>query len=229
MLVGPRVRLAILVGTLVAAAVAIYVFDVIEPREVRTWTESFGPLAPVAFVLIAGALGALLVPGALLAAASGVLFGAVVGALVSVSAAVCTSVIAVLTARHSGAEHGMREISGERLNRLRGAVERHGVLTVAIQRLLPGVPDGPMSHAFAVLGVRIRDIVLGTLLGAWPRALSYAAVGASLENPKSPLAVFGVAGLVVTGIVGAAVGHRALRKTRPAVSDPRPPRRAGSS
>ncbi len=202
--------------TLVAAAVAIYVFDVVKPREVRAWTESFGALAPVAFVPIAGALGALLVPGALLAAASGVLFGAGVGTLVSVCAAVTTSVIAVLAARHSGAERGMREISGERLQRLRGAVERHGVLTVATQRLLPAVPDGPMSHAFGLLGVRIRDIVLGTLIGAAPRAFSYAALGASLEAGESPLAVVGVAGLVITALIGAALGRRAFKKTRPA-------------
>ena len=216
MLAGPRVRLAILVGTLVASAVAIYAFDVVRPREVRAWAEAFGLLAPVAFVAISGVLGALLVPGALLAAAAGVLFGAGVGTLVSIAAAVCSSVIAVLVARHSGAERGARELSGERLTRLREAVERHGVLTVAAQRLLPAVPDGPMSHAFGLLGVRVRDIALGTLIGAAPRAFSYAALGASLEDPESPLAVAGVAGLVVTGLVGALVGRRALRRTRPA-------------
>lgn len=208
-------RLAILVAVLVAAALSIYVFDVLDPREVRAWADAFGVLAPVAFVLIAGVLGALLVPGALLAAASGVLFGAGVGTLVSVCAAVVSSVIAVLVARHSGAERGMREISGARMLRLRGAVERHGVATVAVQRLLPAVPDGPMSHAFGLLGVRVRDIVLGTLIGAAPRAFSYAALGASVQDPESPLALIGGAGLILTAVVGTLLGRRALRRTRP--------------
>ncbi len=216
MLVSARVRLAILVGALVAAAVAFYAFDLVRPRDVRAWADSFGALAPLAFVPLAGVLGALLVPGALLAAASGALFGAGVGTLVSIAAAVVSSVIAVLVARHSGAERGMLEISGERLLRLRSAVERHGVLTVAAQRLLPAVPDGPMSHAFGLLGVRVRHIALGTVVGAAPRAFSYAAIGASLGDPGSPLAIAGIAGIVITGVVGLIVGRRALRRSRPA-------------
>lgn len=216
MLGGAKLRLAILVGTLLAAAAAIHLFDLVRPRDVREWADSFGALAPLAFVPLAGVLGALLVPGALLAAAAGALFGAGVGTLVSIGAAVTTSVIAVLAARRSGAERGLYELSGERLLRLRTAVERHGVLTVAAQRLLPAVPDGPMSHAFGLLGVRVRDIALGTLIGAAPRAFSYAALGASLDDPESPLAVAGVAGLIITALIGAAVGRRWFRRTRPA-------------
>lgn len=216
MLVGAKLRLAILVGTLLAAAAAVHVFGLVRPRDVREWVDSFGALAPLAFVPLAGVLGALLVPGALLAAAAGVLFGAGVGTLVSVCAAVTSSVVAVLIARHSGAERGVKELSGERLLRLRDAVERHGVLTVAAQRLLPAVPDGPLSHAFGLLGVKVRDIALGTLIGAAPRAFSYAALGASLDDPESPLAVAGVAGLVITALVGAVVGRRWFRRTRPA-------------
>lgn len=215
MLAGPKLRLAILVGALLATAAAVYVFDVIQPREVRRTVDSFGTLAPVAYVPIAGVLGALLIPGAVLAAAAGALFGAGVGTLVSVLAAVTTSVIAVLTARHTGASKGMEEISGRRLARLRTAVERHGVTTVAIQRLLPAVPDGPMSHAFGLFGVRVRDIVLGTLIGGAPRAFSYAALGASLDDPESPLAVAGAAGLLITGLVGAYLGRHAFRRSRP--------------
>ena len=228
MLVGAKVRLAILVGTLLAVAAAIYVFDLVRPRDVREWADSFGALAPVAFVPLAGLLGALLVPGALLSAAAGALFGAGVGTLVSVCAAIVSSVIAVLVARHTGAERGMHEISGARLLRLRDAVERHGVLTVAAQRLLPAVPDGPMSHAFGLLGVKVRHIALGTLIGAAPRAFSYAALGASLDDPESPLAVAGVAGLVITALIGAAVGRRAFKRTRPAASDPPQRPRAGT-
>lgn len=215
MLVSAKVRLAILVGALLAVAAAVYVFDLVRPRDVREWADSFGALAPLMFVPLAGVLGALLVPGALLAAAAGALFGAGVGTLVSISAAVVSAVLAVLLARHTGAERGMRELSGERLLRLRGALERHGVLTVAAQRLLPAVPDGPMSHAFGLLGVKVRHIALGTVIGAAPRAFSYAALGASLDDPESPLAIAGVAGLVITALIGAGIARRWLRRTRP--------------
>jgi uncharacterized membrane protein YdjX (TVP38/TMEM64 family) len=65
------------------------------------------------------------------------------------------------------------------------------------------------------MGVRVRDIVAGTLIGAGPRAFSYAAIGASLEDPESPLAVAAVIVLVLSGLIGAVLGRRAFRRTRP--------------
>jgi len=211
MLAGPRTRLALLIGGLLAAVVCFSALDLVAVADVRAWVGGFGAFAPIAYVPIAGLLGALLVPGALLAAAAGVLFGVGIGALVSVSAAVLTALVAVVVARRVRAEH----LGGARTHRLRSAVEEHGVLAVVLQRLLPGVPDGPASYAFGLLGVGLGQIALGTVLGAAPRAFSYAALGASLDDPDSPLAVAGVLGIVITGVIGAVLGRRAVRRSRP--------------
>lgn len=211
MLAGPRTRLALLIGGLLAAVVCFGILDLVTVAQVRAWVEGFGVLAPAAYVPVAGLLGALLVPGSLLAAAAGVLFGAGVGTLVSVSAAVMTALVAVMVARRVRAER----LGGRRMHRLRSAVEEHGVLAVVLQRLLPGVPDGAASYAFGLLGVGLGQIALGTLLGSAPRAFSYAALGASVDDPESPLAVAGVLGLVITGVIGALLGRRAVSRSRP--------------
>jgi uncharacterized membrane protein YdjX (TVP38/TMEM64 family) len=207
----PRLRLALLVLGLVAAVVCFSVLDLVSAAEVRRWVDTVGPLAPVAFVFVSGVLGALLVPGPLLAGAAGLLFGAAVGTLATIGAAVVSALIAVLIARRSGGE----ALTGPRLDRVRAGVEEHGVAAVVLQRLIPGVPDGPLSYAFGLFGVSLGAIALGTLIGSAPRAFSYAALGASLDDPESPVAVAGVAVLVVTGVVGAALGRRAVRRSRP--------------
>jgi uncharacterized membrane protein YdjX (TVP38/TMEM64 family) len=73
---------------------------------------------------------------------------------------------------------------------------------VLVQRLAPGIPDAPLSYAFGALGVIRRDLALGTAIGTLPRAFSYTAIGASLDHPSSPLALAGIAGVIVSALVG---------------------------
>jgi uncharacterized membrane protein YdjX (TVP38/TMEM64 family) len=135
-------------------------------------------------VVVSALLGAALVPGPVLAAVSGILFGAVLGTVVTIAASVLGAVVALLLARH-GAGRQFAEVSGPRMQALTRLAERHGVVAVIVQRLIPGVPDAPASYLFGLLGVRVWQIALGTAIGASPRAFSYTAVGASLDDPSS--------------------------------------------
>ena len=190
-----------------------WVLDLVDTADVRAWIEPFGPFAAPAYVVLAAFLGAALVPGPVLAGVSGILFGAVLGTVVTVAASVLGAVLALVTARRvAGREFA--EVSGPRMQALTALAERHGVLAVIVQRLLPGVPDAPCSYLFGLLGLRIWQVALGTAIGAAPRAFSYTAVGAWLDDPGSPLAWVGIGGVVLTGLVGALVGGRALRRGR---------------
>jgi uncharacterized membrane protein YdjX (TVP38/TMEM64 family) len=155
----------------------------------------------------------MLVPGAVLATVGGVLFGPVTGTLVSLTAATVNAVLALLIARRAGRE-GVEDLSGPRAAALTAAVRRHGTVAVVAQRLAPGVPDGPMSYLAGALGLTAAQIALGTVIGSAPRALSYTVLGASLDDPTSPGAYAGVAGLVLTGLLGVVVARRVLRTHR---------------
>jgi uncharacterized membrane protein YdjX (TVP38/TMEM64 family) len=85
---------------------------------------------------------------------------------------------------------------------------------VIVQRLIPGVPDAPANYAFGALGLRVWQIALGTLIGSAPRSFSYTSIGASLDDPSSPVAVIGVVVLVVVSIAGAELARRVLVKRR---------------
>lgn len=187
-----------------------WVLDLVDVDDVRGWVEPFGPLAAPAYVVISALLGAALVPGPILAGVSGVLFGAVAGTAVTIAASVLGAVIALLTARHA-AGATFAEVRGARLDALAALAARHGTLGVIVQRLLPGVPDAPCSYLFGLLGVRVWQIALGTAIGAAPRAFSYTSIGASVDDPTSPLAYAGIAGVILTGIAGAIAGHALLR------------------
>ena len=202
-------RLAVLALVLLAAFAAFWIFDLVDEDDVRELVDSFGPLAAPAYVVIAAVLGAALVPGPLLAATSGVLFGAAVGTVVSLASSVLSALISLFLARRAGPLP-----ANERLDALAGLAREHGMTAVIVQRLAPGIPDAPASYAFGVLGLRAWQIALGTLIGSAPRAFSYTSIGASLDDPSSPLAVVGVAGAILTAIAGAVLARRFLTARR---------------
>lgn len=225
-------RLAALAAPLLAAYLAFFVFDLVDREDVRALVEPFGPLSAPAYVVVSALLGAALVPGPVLAGVSGILFGAALGTLVTICAATLNAVIALLIARRAAGPDALDAAGGPRVAALADLARRHGTVAVVVQRLAPWVPDAPCSYAFGAAGITVAQIALGTVIGALPRAFSYTALGASVDDPTSPLALAGFAGIVLTGVVGAeAIRRVALARRRSArAGDPsgRPPRAAGS-
>lgn len=215
------VRLCGLVTGLASLLAVFAVAGLIGTDTVRSWVEPAGVLAPLAFVLVAGVLGALLVPGAALAAAAGLLFGAAGGAVISVLSGVLSAVLSQRFSAHVGGGT-LDEIGGPRVRALTSFARRRGLSAVIVQRLLPGVPDGPLSHAFGVAGVRTRDIALGTAIASGPRALSYALLGANADDLTGPYALAGVGLNVATGAFGLGLAWFVLRRERRRIASIRP-------
>ncbi|GAB3993210.1 TVP38/TMEM64 family protein [Nocardioides marmoraquaticus] len=205
----PRLRLVLLVLVLGAAAAVFGFGDVVSVAEVRATVDRAGPLAPAAYVVVGALLAAVLVPGPVLAGASGLLFGAVLGTVVTLGSTLGTALVALVVGRAAGRDGARAVLGVERASRTEGLLERRGLLVVAAQRLTPGVPDAPMSYAFGALGVRTWQVVLGTLVGSAPRAFAYTAIGSSLDDPTSPVAIAGVVVWLLVAVVGLEVARRA--------------------
>ena len=220
---GPRLRLALLVLALVAGVGLLTVTDVVDADALRERIAATGAWAPVVYVPVSAVLGALLVPGPLLAGISGVLFGPVTGTAVTLSSAVLSALLARAGGQRAGAD-GVADLLGERADGLTRLSRRHGTVAVLGQRLAPGIPDAPLSWAFGALGLSARQVAVGTALGALPRAFSYSALGASLDDPTSAVGIAGIVVLVLSALVGAEIGRRALgaarRSRRPSRSGP---------
>lgn len=199
----PRRRLAVLVVAITVVPVLLYLLHVLDAHQLRDAVHRAGPWAPLAWVVVSALLGAALLPGPVLAGAGGLLFGAAVGTVTTVTSAVLSALLSREVGHRAGYD-GAVEVLGPRAR----AIEHVGFETVLVQRLAPGIPDGPLSYAFGALGVSRRDLALGTALGTLPRAFSYTAIGASLDDPTSPLAWAGIAGVVASAVLGAVAARR---------------------
>lgn len=208
-----RLRLVLLALLLPTLAIVLSVTDVVDVDALRRWVQDAGPAAPVAYVALSVLLGALLVPGPLLTGAAGLLFGAASGTALALLSSVLSAVVALLVGRWIG-RAGARELAGEWAEALEGLLVRHGLLAVIGQRLVPGVPDAPLSYLAGALGIRAWQIAAGTAVGSAPRTFAYAAFGASVGDPRSPLALAGGLTWVLAALVGAEVARRAAREVR---------------
>ncbi len=208
---SPKVRLGLFVGVLSVAAVAVLAFTPVSEAGLRDALEPFGIAAPLAFVVVSALLGSAFVPGPILAGTSGLLFGTTTGFFVTLAAATISSVLAVLAARAAGRD-GVRELESPRVQTIERLLQRYGVGAVVVQRLLPVVPDAPCSYLFGLAGLLVWQVALGTAIGVAPRAFSYTAIGDGLGAGGTAIGIVGLVTLVVSGVVGVAVGAVAARR-----------------
>jgi uncharacterized membrane protein YdjX (TVP38/TMEM64 family) len=210
------IRLAIFASAL--AGVVIYAAATgFRPSadEIRDWGKSLGPAGPILFIPLSTALGCLLVPGPILAAAAGLLFGTAVGTPVALTAAVSTAVSEMLITRYvAGARVGL--LVPERARRIDEFLERRGFFAVLYIRLAPGIPYHLVNYGAGLTRLRVRHMAAGTAAGALPRTFAYVALGGSLSHLDSPEAITALALLVVTAIAGALLARRQIRIEREA-------------
>jgi uncharacterized membrane protein YdjX (TVP38/TMEM64 family) len=208
------VRLAVVVVFLLGLFYLVAIARVIDVDAVRAVVAATGPAAPVAYVVVSALLGAALVPGPILAAGSGVLFGPALGLVVTLGATVGTAVIASLIGRRAGRSSARELLGAERADRLDSLIQRRGLWAVVGQRFIPGVSDALASYAFGAFGVPLWQMAVGAFIGSVPRAFVYTALGASIGDLNSPLAYVAVAIWCVTAVVGAFATHHGYRKWR---------------
>lgn len=187
---------------------------VIDVAAVRALIESAGPLAPLAYVVVSAVLGALLVPGPLLAAGSGFLFGPVLGTFVTLGATVGSAVITAAVGRRAGRDSARALLGEPRADRIDRLIERGGLWAVVGQRFVPGINDALASYTFGAFGVPLWQMAVGAFIGSAPKAFAYTALGSTVGEFSAPLLAAAIAVWCVTAVVGAFAAHRGWRRWR---------------
>jgi uncharacterized membrane protein YdjX (TVP38/TMEM64 family) len=222
------VRLAVFAVFLLALFYLVAVARVLDVEAIRRTVAATGPVAPLTYILVSAVLGALFVPGPILAAGSGVLFGPLVGVFVTLGATVGTAIITSLIGRRAGRDSARALLGTGRADRLDQLIVRRGLWAVVGQRFIPGVSDALASYAFGAFGVPLWQMAVGAFIGSVPRAFAYTALGASIGDLSSPLAYAAVAVWCMTAVVGAFATHHGYRRWR-ARARVGPPERDGDS
>ncbi|AQT82705.1 hypothetical protein B1R94_10350 [Mycolicibacterium litorale] len=207
-------RLVAFVAFLLVLFYLVAVSRVIDVGQIRATVSSTGPLAPLAYLAASAVLAAVFVPGPLLAAGSGVLFGPVLGTFVTLGSTVTTAMIAALVGRGAGRDSARVLLGADWSARIDAQIQRRGLWAVVGQRFVPGISDALASYAFGAFGMPLWQMAAGAFIGSAPRAFVYTALGASVSDLSSPLAYAAVAVWCATAVIGAFAAHRGYRGWR---------------
>ena len=207
-------RLVLFVAVLLVLFYLIAVAKVIDPAGIRSAVAATGPAAPLAYLVVSAGLAAIFVPGPLLAAGSGVLFGPLLGTFVTLGSTVLTAIIAALLGRRAGCESARALLGPDWSSRIDRQIQRRGLWAVVGQRFVPGISDALASYAFGAFGMPLWQMAAGAFIGSAPRAFVYTALGASISDLSSPLGYAAIAGWCTTAIIGAFAAHRGYRGWR---------------
>ncbi len=147
----------------------------------RDFTEQHKIAAVLAFAGVYIAVVALSLPGALiLTICGGLLFGAALGATVTVLAATAGATIVFLIAKTSLGE-SFTSVAGPWLEKLRAGFEKEGVRYMLFLRLVP-FPFVLVNLAPALIGVSLRTFVIGTFFGIIPGTVTFSFLGYTLDQ-----------------------------------------------
>lgn len=178
----------------------------------RAWLDGLGPWGLVAFIAIYILAALAFVPGSLLTAASGALFGLAWGTAAVSAASTGAAAIAFVAARHFLRETVARKAAAHpRFRAIDRAIGRGGWRVVALLRLSPAVPFSLGNYLFGLTAVRFWPYVLVSWLTMLPGTFLYVylgyvgregltAVGGSSPSSPGQWALL-VVGLVATGVV----------------------------
>lgn len=207
-------RLLLVVAVLLTMFYVIGVARIVDLDAVRAAIASTGPIAPLTYVVASSLLGAIFVPGPLLAAGSGALFGPLLGTFVTLGATVGSALITAVLGRRAGRESTRALLGPSRADRLDGLLQRGGLWAVVGQRFVPGISDALASYTFGAFGIPLWQMAVGAFIGSVPRAFVYTALGASIDDLNSPLAYVAVAVWCVTAVIGAFAARQGYRSWR---------------
>jgi phospholipase D1/2 len=134
------------------------------------WRDS--PVAMLAMLGCFVAGGLVVFPVNLLIAASIVVFGPLAGAVIALAGSLA-SAGALHQIGTAFPEHVFTRFAGRHAEQLRERVARHGLIAVAIVRLLPVAPYSVVSLAAGIAGIGRVPYFAGTALGMLPGIVLY--------------------------------------------------------
>jgi uncharacterized membrane protein YdjX (TVP38/TMEM64 family) len=156
-----------------------------DPARVRAAVLSWGPWAPLAYLLLYAVGPSFLLPGAVMTLAGGLAFGAAWGAIYAVIGAFSGALAAFATGRFLGRDF-VRRVVGGRFQALLERLNRHGFPIIFYLRVFPIIPYNALNLIAGASPIRFRDYFWATILGIIPGTVLFACLGNALWHPMSP-------------------------------------------
>ena len=164
---------------------------------VRSFVRGFGVWAPVALVVLQTLQVVVApVPGQVLAAVAGYLFGPWWGTLYNMIGIALGSTAAFWLSRRFGRTYVERMVDDDALATFDEFVGRHGALSLFVLFLIPGLPDDALCFVGGLTPIPLRRLVLIAVVGRAPAFFLVNVFGHLVAN-DDPYAATALLALIV--------------------------------
>lgn len=180
--------------------------DYLDVQAMADWLAGLkgGPLGHVAAVGIFTLASLAAVPVTALIVVTALVFGPWLGFAYSMAGVLASSSIAYGIGHASGRD-AIRRIGGSKINKLSRQLGRRGFISMIVARVVPVAPFVVVNLVAGASHIRLRDFVLGSVLGMTPGLLAMTVFADRLYNvfkDPNPTTIALLVGIVV--IIGAA-------------------------
>lgn len=149
--------------------------------KIQAFVESFGIWGVLVFIIFAALRPFLFIPSAITFVLGGVIFGTLLGSLVSLIGLLAGSSLCYLLA--SKFQGVFSKFVGDKyIAKLEKIKEKDAIKTLFMMRVTPGFPIDPVSYGAGLTGINYYDFFLGTLLGIGPKVFLYTFLGDGIED-----------------------------------------------
>ncbi|MBN9685254.1 TVP38/TMEM64 family protein [Corallococcus sp. NCSPR001] len=189
--------------------------DFIDQRTIRELLLPLGDYAPLAYVAFLAVRPLTLLPGQVLTAVGGMMFGTLAATLYSLTGSFLSATLLYFVARKLGTRP-MQRLCGSKYPAIAKAARRHDFQFTFLACLNPLCPTDIMLIAGAASGARFWPSVLGVVLGTIPGTFLTAQFGSGLAQGRTVMTAVSAVGMVVSLVLGVIFGRRFYKEVNEA-------------
>jgi len=179
-----RLRLVGLIGVIAALGLAAWLLPLKNWIALFfAWMRGFGVAGALVYAVVYIGGAVLFIPGTVLTAGAGWLYGTAIGTLLVSPASVIAATLAFLIGRHFARGWVESKLASyPKFSAIDRAVEKNGFKVVVLLRLQPVIPFTLLNYALGLTSVRLRDYLLASWLGMLPATILYVYLGSAVHN-----------------------------------------------
>lgn len=150
--------------------------------ELQAEIEELGWVGVVAFLALYAAVAMTPIPVTIMAVTGGLLFGVIIGSVLSVAGVLVGCWGAYWLARGLGRRTVLKLLGGH-ARKVETNLQGAGFQSVCMLRLMPGFPYWPVNYGSGAFGIGQRTFLTASLVSTVPGQVSLVAVGAFIAHP----------------------------------------------
>jgi len=212
---GVRIAAPVVAATAGLAALKLVGPDYVDQKELVALFHRVGPWAPLAFVAFLAVRPVALLPGQLLTAVGGLVFGALWGTVYALIGSLLSTSLVFFIGTRVGSRP-MRRIVGHRYDAVRQVARRHDLKFAALCTLNPLLPTDLIVAVMSASGGRYAWTVLGVFAGTIPGTIVTAEFGSAVGRGNLVMTIFAAVAVAVSLALGIAFSRNVSRELQAA-------------